>query len=475
MNFIFLTTDQQRFDTIQCLGSNHMLTPHLNWLVESGIHFSRGYSASPVCVTARASMLTGCHFHKMKDTGWWGQPTTDRQGLTLPALLTRAGYQTHGYGKFHFHPTHCNYGWEHIETLDFYYRELRMQRPDRLRAMDHGVGQNEMQPVLATVHENESLTRWTVERGIRFLETRDHSRPFCLYLGFSKPHPPFDPPANYWALYQNTTVPDPIYGDWSVDPANQPAGFMSPTWSSNGIDNWTVERIRDARRAYYALITQIDYQLGLLFARLRELGELDKTTILFTSDHGEMLGDHHMGAKSVFLEPSAHVPYILRPSNDYASLRGTTCDSIACMADILPTFCHAAGAEIPPDIDGMDLFAQARGEVRRDRLFHLIPPTTGILDGNLKYLWSSAGGDELLFDLKQDPMEQNDLIRAGTHQAERNRLRRLLAEEMQQYGHGFTESGELISTSERPTRATCRAKTWPGWHSADHTINDVLH
>jgi len=145
MNLLFLTTDQQRFDTIQCLGAKHMLTPHLNWLVESGIHFRRGYSESPVCVTARAAMLTGRHFHKVKGTGWWGQPTTDRHGKTMPALLTRAGYQTHGYGKFHYHPPHCNYGWEHIETLDFYYRELRMQRPDRLRAMDHGVGQNEMQ------------------------------------------------------------------------------------------------------------------------------------------------------------------------------------------------------------------------------------------------------------------------------------------------------------------------------------------
>lgn len=215
MNFLFLTTDQQRFDTIQCLGANHMLTPHLNWLVESGI---------------------------------------------------------------------------------------------------------------------------------RFLETRDHSRPFCLYLGFSKPHPPFDPPANYWALYQNTTVPDPVYGDWSADRENLPPGLMTPTWSSNGIDSWSIERIRDARRAYYALITQIDYQLGLLLGRLRELGELDNTTILFTSDHGEMLGD---------------------------------------------------------------------------------------------------------------------------------RLRRLLAAEMRE--HEFAGSGELVSIRECPTRASCRKKTWPGWHSADHTINDVLH
>lgn len=474
-NFIFLTTDQQRFDTIQYLGADHILTPHLNWLVESGIHFSRGYAESPVCVTSRAAMLTGRHFHRMQGTGWWGQPTTDRVEETLPACLTRAGYQTHGYGKFHYDPPHCNYGWEHIEPLDFYYRELRMQRPDRQRAMDHGLGQNEMEPGIATVHENDSLTRWTVERGIRFLEIRDDTRPFCLYLGFSKPHPPLDPPLNYWTLYQNRTIPDPIYGDWSQDPDKLPSGFMEATWALNGCDRWSLESIREMRRAYYALITQIDYQLGLLFARLRELNELDNTYILFTSDHGEMLGDHHMGAKNVFLEPSAHVPYILRPTDDLKELRGTTCDSIACMADILPTFCNLADAEIPGRCDGIDLLAQAKGEKRRDRLFHLVNHTTGILDGHLKYTWSRAGGDELLFDLASDPKEQHELIRAGNHEAEHQRLRRVLAEEMERYGHTFARDGDLVVTEPVLERCKRRTDAGPGFISADHEGHDVRH
>jgi len=474
-NFIFITTDQQRFDTIQCLGADHMLTPHLNWLVETGINFNRGYAESPVCVASRACMLTGRHFHRMQDCGWWGQPTTDRVEETLPACLTRAGYQTHGYGKFHYHPPHRNYGWEHMETLDFYYRELRMQRPDRLRAMDHGLGQNEMEPAFATVHENDSLTRWTVERGIRFLETRDDSRPYCLYLGFSKPHPPFDPPHNYWSLYQNRTLPEPVYGDWSQDKEKLPGGFMESTWALNGCDNWSPESIRETRRAYYALITQIDYQLGNLFARLRELGQLDNTVIVFTSDHGEMLGDHHMGAKNVFLEPSAHVPFILRPSEAMKHLRGTTCDSIACMADILPTFCNLAGAEIPERCDGIDLLAQANREARRERLFHLCSPTAGILDGHLKYTWSYAGGDELMFDLATDPMEQHDLIRAGTHQADHQRLRRALAEEMERNGHDFAQAGDLVPTLPPLDRAQKRTNAWPGFHSADNESHDILH
>ncbi|MGE9296177.1 MAG: sulfatase-like hydrolase/transferase [Puniceicoccales bacterium] len=474
-NLIFLTTDQQRFDTIQALGASHMLTPHLNWLAETGVNFSRGYTESPVCVSSRACMLTGRHFQNMQGHGWWGQDTTDDVANTMPSLLTRAGYQTHGYGKFHYHPPHCNYGWEHTETLDMYYRELRMQRPDRLRAMDHGIGQNEMEPCIATVHENDSLTRWTVERGIRFLEHRDDTRPFCLYLGFSKPHPPFDPPLNYWQLYANRDVPEAIYGDWSEDPEQLPPGFMYMTWLLNGIDEWTPNSIREMRKAYYALITQIDYQLGILMSRLRELKLMDNTVIIFTSDHGEMLGDHHMGAKGIFLEPSAHVPYILRPCNDFASLRGSECDSIACMADILPTFTGLAGAETPDHCDGIDLFKQIRGEQRRERLFHLLPPTCGVLDGHLKYTWAIEGGDELMFDLASDPHEQRELIRAGTHESERLRLRGLLAEEMNRAGLPWAANDELTPTGPALTRAQQRAQSWPGFHSADHTTHDVLH
>lgn len=478
-NFLFITTDQQRFDTIQSLGAPHMLTPHLDWLAGTGVSFERAYTDSPVCVSSRACMLTGRHFHRMPGFGWWGQPSAEDPQKTLPALLTRVGYQTHGYGKFHYHPTTCNYGWEHMEPLAFYYREAR---ECGLRPMDHGLGQNEMEPVIGTVSENETLTHWTVERGIRFLETRDSTRPFCLYLGFSKPHPPFDPPLSYWNLYQNRTMPPPVYGDWSKNPDEMPAGFMGPTWALNGCDRWSGEQIREMRRAYFALITHIDYQLGRLFARLRELGLLETTWIVFTSDHGEMLGDHHMGAKSVFLEPSAHVPMLLRPADGHGSLRGTSCDSIASMADVLPTFCQLAGAEIPERCDGISLVDQANGTRRRDRLFFHVGPMrgvmgemAGVLDGSFKYMWSASGDDELLFNLEKDPQETENLAENSGHQETRRRLAKLLAEEMQASGHAFAASGDLVPTTEKLARTQVRAAAWPGFHSRDHTPEDLLH
>lgn len=182
--------------------------------------------------------------------------------------------------------------------------------------MDHGVGQNEMEPALSTVDESHSLTRWTVERAVDFLETRDETRPFFLHVGFAKPHPPLDPCRSYWQMYRDAEVPEPRYGDWSKQPAKIPAGFMGPTSSLNGCDRFSPALLRDVRRAYYACLTQIDYNLGCVFARMRELGLLDNTLIIFSSDHGEMLGDHHMGAKTVFLEGSAHVPLLVRPRRE---------------------------------------------------------------------------------------------------------------------------------------------------------------
>lgn len=471
-NLILITTDQQRFDTIRYGGASHMLTPHLDWLMETGIHYRRGYTESPVCVSSRASMLTGQHFHRMQGCGWWNQPTTHRPTETLPALLTQAGYQTHGYGKFHYHPPRCNYGWEHMEPLEIYYREMA-ERGRSARPMDHGLGQNEMEPAIGTVHENDSLTRWTIDRGIRFLETRDEGRPFCLYLGFSKPHPPFDPPLNYWSLYEDAKLPDPIYGDWSANAHDIPGGLMRPTWALNGCDNWTVNSIRRARRAYYALITQVDYQLGLLLARLRELGQLDNTHIMFTSDHGEMLGDHHMGGKCLPLEASAHVPYIIRPTNDFASLRGTHSDQLACMADILPTFAHLAGIEVPESTDGIALLDESAAE--RERLFFLVGDIAGVLEGNHKYIWSAEGGGELLFDLKDDPHEQRNLIGLARYAGTHAQLKQNLAQEMETSGHSFASNGQLNSTSKAPTREQARVDAWPGFHSIAGTREDLLH
>lgn len=479
-NILIITTDQQRWDTIAAAGNPCIRTPHLNWLMESGIHFRRAYSDSPVCVPARATLLTGRHFLDLRPhQGDWGQPTTTRPTHTLPALLKQAGYQTKSVGKLHHHPERQGYGWDNPEILQDYYLDMQTH-PDRGFPLGHGLGQNEMEPAFATVPEAHTLTHWITRRAIHFIESRDASRPFALNVGYSKPHPPFDPCLTYWLMYQNAPVPEPILGSWSSDPDSIHPGLMGPTWMLNGADRFSPDLIREIRRAYYALITQIDYNLGLLLSRLRELGLLENTLILFTSDHGEMLGDHHMGAKTTFLEGSAHVPLILRPPSGpgherYQNLRGNWSGALACLADIAPTCLAAAGLPPAEEMTGLDLIDLAAGRRHRSRIFGNCGPFSAVIEDRWKYIFSEDGGAELLFDLVADPGERTNLATDPHTADELLRLRALLADELSRTGHPAAGPKRPQPLRQAPTRAEVRARAWPGFHHPWHTSHDVLH
>ena len=477
-NILLITTDQQRFDTIHAAvegypGNPYIRTPHLNWLSDNGIRFTRCYSDAPVCIAARTTIMTGRHGYTNRQTSNAGESLPIDPPHSLPGLLTSAGYQTRAVGKMHFLPNRAHYGFEHMEILEDYYREMAMH-PERGRPTDHGLGQNEMEPAIASVEESHSLTHWTVDRSINFLETRDTTRPFFLWTSFSKPHPPFDPTLNYWLLYQNAKVPDPVTGDWSQRVEDLPPGFLQQTYVLNNLDRFSQALIQDIRRAYYALITQIDYNLGLLFARMRELDLLDNTLILFTSDHGEMLGDHHIGAKSVFFEGSAHVPLIVCPPGNPTHVRGMSCSELATLADILPTFCSAADVTIPNDhpIDGLNLLELADGSTNRDTFIGECGEHFAVIEGFHKYIYCLTGGEELLFDLAADPYEQHDLLAAGRHTDVAESLRERLLLHMQDHHPELIDDGRIRHTKLTP-KAELRGR-WPGFHSREEP-NEVLH
>jgi len=473
-NILLITTDQQRFDTIAALGNRHIHTPHLDWLADEGIAFTRAYSDAPVCMPARATIMTGKHGFNSGLTGNQTSFSPMQRYPTLPALLTRAGYQTRAQGKMHFHPMRAHYGFEYVELPMEYYRECR-RHPQCGLPKEHGVGENEMTPVISTVHELHSLTNWTVRRSIDFLETRDDTRPFFLWTSFTKPHPPWDPCANYWALYQGRPVPDPVFGDWSASLEKMPQGFLAPTYLLNNAWRMSPEQLRDARRAYYACITHIDYQLGLLFARLREMGLLRNTWIVFTTDHGEMLGDHHMGAKSVFLEGSAHIPLLIRPPADSWDPKphaGKKVETLVTLADLLPTLLAIAGVTPPADLDGADLMSFVdRPDVERD-FYGVCDSYYCLIRGRRKYLWAARGGEELLFDLERDPMERENLAGTAAASGELAELRRELIRRMAAHNSRHVADGRL--KPDPAVKGPRDVPRWPGFHTTV-VDTDVLH
>lgn len=472
-NILLITTDQQRFDTICAMGNDKIYTPHLNWLMDEGITYRNCYADCPVCMPSRATIMVGKPGYENGLIGNSHGVMPMAENMTLPGILTEAGYQTRAQGKMHFYPMRANYGFEHMELPMDYYRERCANSKEAL-PKQHGVGENEVEPVISTVHENDSLTYWTVKRSIDFLETRDETRPFFMWTSFTKPHPPFDPCKNYWDLYANKEMPAPVYGDWSKELEDIPQGYLASTYMLNNMYRLSAEQIQDVRRAYYACITQVDYSLGLLFARLRELNLLEKTWIIFTSDHGDMLGDHHMGAKSVFFEGSAHIPFIVRPpaiSWERNPISGKVCDDPITLADVMPSILAMAGVEIPEELKGADIIKLVDKPQNRTIFGNENNTFFMVKKGNIKYHLTAYEGAELLFDLSDDPYEQKNLIGNPDYTNIHKELKKMLLQKIEQNYPDLIENGELIT--KKPV--ACKDATkWPGFHSLVEPT-DVLH
>lgn len=472
-HLILITTDQQRCDTIHAAGNPFIFTPHLDWLHDTGINFSSAYSEAPICCAARACLLTGLPHYQSPGVGYWGQPSAPSLPDTLPSLLTQHGYQTRSVGKLHLHPARVHWGFEHLEPLETYYRDRRGSH-NRFKPGTSGLGQNELDPIVSTVPASESLTQWITERGIDFLETRDPTRPFFLQLGFSKPHPPLDPSPEFWALYANQEVPAPFTGDWSHEYEKIPPGFRNTNEILAHAERYSRAQLDQIRRAYYACISQVDYALGLFFARLRELGLLENSIIVFTSDHGEMLGDHGLGGKTVYLEGSSHVPLLVRAGSNCTTFTPEPCHQLVGLRDIVPTFLTAAGVDREKwsSLPGRNLIETAESRSPDRPFFGALSDQLCTIQDRWKYLYTSNGGGELLFSLQDDPHESVNLSELDTARSRKQHLRNSLAAELARYRHSLVDPAPPHGFVRNPPSIE---KRWPGFHHPHHTIDDLIH
>ena len=473
-NIILITTDQQRFDTIQALGNQHIFTPHLNYMVSEGISFTRGYADCPICVPSRTTIMTGKKGYRSGIIG-----NSNHQHLmehltntrkTLPAILTDHGYQTKAVGKMHFIPSRANYGFEDMQLpLDYMRFHDKNQQVARPKA--HGLGECSLEPVISTVDPKDSMTTWTIDESIDFIQTRDPLRPFFMWTSFTKPHPPFDPCMDYWMLYDTDKMPVPTYGDWSKTVESTPQGFLAGTYENTSVHLHTPQQMQSVKRAYYAMITQLDYSLGQLFGCLREDNLLDNTWLVFTSDHGEMLGDHHAAQKNLFFEGSAHVPMIIVPPHNRGLDRSKQVDLLAQMSDIYPTILDIA--QIPyekDDIDGCSLLT-----LDKERVFYGNTLNTHfcVMQDNIKLIYCRCGGHYLLFNLNNDPMEQHDLSTNSDWNDTLVKLKKMMFDKISETAPEIIENGDYIITPEPKFAGDVNGR-WLGFHYKDYSI-DTFH
>jgi len=478
-NILFVMFDQLRWDYLSCYGHPHLNTPNIDRLAEMGVRFTRSYVQAPLCGPSRMSTYTGRYVHShgaswnatplkvgeltmgdhLRKAGmecWLVGKThmhadaegMQRLGLEPDSIIgarvaecgfdvferddgMRAvgpdgpliepggeGYDTylrdHGYGGDNPWHDHANSG------VDEYGNVLSGWFMKNARSA-------------ANIEERDSETPYLTQRGMAFVESRGDA-PWLCHLSYIKPHWPYISPAPYNDMYGADDVIPPVRNKAEFDNAHPvlKAFMTTPVGQAFSRDDVRNEVIP----AYMGLIKQCDDQMGVLFDWLEETGRMKDTMIVLTSDHGDFLGDHWMGEKTFFHDASVKVPLIIYdPSEEADPTRGTVCDAPVEAIDLVPTFLDVAGgAPLGHILEGRSLLPLLHGatEWDRDRViceydFAATPLAEKlglsvrdavmfmVADKDWKLIHFEGGFRPILFDLKNDPNELNDLGESTEH------------------------------------------------------------
>jgi choline-sulfatase len=414
-NVLFIFTDMQRADTIGALGNPTIQTPNLDRLAREGTAFTRCYTPSPVCVPARCCMHYGLYPQR---TGLYvNGRMMDDNGASLASRLSSAGYHTAAVGKCHFTPDSlARRGFdERITqeelvadyTRDDYREWLSKNGYDPVEA--HGErGPMYYMPQPSRFNGEAHPTEWIAKRSMDVMDTSEQQgKPWCVMASFIHPHPPFTPPRPWTKLYPPTSVPDPHLPsgmDSLLTHINRTQNRYK--WRDQGMDKNVLRMIR---AYYYACISYVDHQVGRLISHLENKGRLDDTLILFSSDHGEYLGDYGCFGKRSMHDASARVPLIARLPARFDA--GAICSAPTSLVDIHPTLMGVAGLD-PEDTDGLDLADVAAGKAQREHVFSQWGKGANaiylIASKDWKYIYSAGEEKEILFDRVRDPLESRN-------------------------------------------------------------------
>lgn len=471
-NVLFLCADQFRFDCMGCAGNAVIRTPNLDRLASMGVRFDRAYSTAPLCIPARTHMLTG---QTCWQTEVWG--LNDRLIPAVPTFATElaaAGYFTGAVGKMHFKS--CNavgdihepHGFAEmilseevlptdVQDEDDYTRYLKRHGYDLGRYVH---GRRSPQFTREGYHAQASElphehfdTTWTGDETIRMLETHAGG-PFCIVSSFVKPHFPVELPRDWPCPYRPEEIP--FRASYTAEPAPELEKFRhnADTQRSARQMGWLDEKTLRAFAAYYyGNITLIDAQLGRILDALERLGLMDRTLVVFSSDHGECLGERGEVGKMSYHEESARVPMIA--AGPMVSAPGRGDDRPVILEDLCATFLDVGGLAVPDAMMGRSMLpllrdAKAAG---RDAVFgvmggpyHFDPNVAFcfVREGDWKYMYQFAGGREKLYDLADDPVELRDLADEPAHRGRCESLNRRLAAWFAENGAAFfTREGRL--------------------------------
>ena len=463
-NILFMMVDQMRYDYMGCAGNPWIHTPGLDRLAVEGTRFSQCVTPAPVCIAARHSFMTG---HRCATHGRFGNnvPDPDPLHYTLMQMLGFSGYRTRAIGKMHFRPVRRHHGFHRMELMeeipdfrqdDEYLKYLKANGYGHKREV-HGV-RNLLYhlPQTSAIPEAHHGSTWVADRTIEFLQN-NRDKPFFCWSSWIAPHPPWNPPEPFASMYRNGDMPLPVH--W-----NRAASTLPP--SRRGMLNFAdmgdapPERLQRVKALYSGSISLIDKGVGRILRAMDELGLMENTLVMFTSDHGEMLGDHGLWQKSMPWEAASRAPLLARLPGQFDA--GAVNEDLVSLLDLMPTMLDLAGLDYPgsPALPGASLLGRAGGGLARPRDEMVIEIGRGpsrwlsLRGKQWKYTYWLADGWEELYDLSSDPEEATNLLLGQVAVANRKRAdamkETLTAWER---SHGFSESldaGGALKNFGRP-------------------------
>lgn len=407
-NIVFICSDQHSYRYTGYAGHDYVETPNLDRIARQGTVFNNAYCGSPVCVPGRASMMTGMH---ASDSNSFGNSTVwDGSHPTWGKRLEEAGYHCRATGKMDLDPS-FDLGFEEVDTSHGHIGNPDITELFR-RPVGYRVGERpnvEGRP--RDERHNDAQLADNTERFIRN-EARQLNMPWATYVGFSQPHPSFVALREHYDRYYPARVDMPNIPPGHLE--DQHLMFQELRRFKRVATPIPEERIRRARAGYYGMITEMDEYIGRLWNVLEETGQLENTVFIYTSDHGEMLGEHGLWYKNNLYEDGVHIPLVIAGADLPA---GKTVDQVVSHVDLVRTLLEWAGAETPPALRGhsfesllLDRSGQHPGFAYAES--HSEGNCTGsfmVRKDNWKYI-HFTWYEDLLFNLDDDPMEFTNRI-----------------------------------------------------------------
>lgn len=414
-NLLVIQTDEHHFKTLGCYGGKIVATPNIDWIAKQGALATSFYATTPVCSPSRAALMSGLYPQKTPVVN--NNIRLDDRMVTFAEVLRRQGYATGYAGKWHLDgdgkpqwAPERQFGWQDNRFM--------FNRGHWKKFADTAEGprvdsQKRGQPdyALNGADENSFSTDWLTDKVIDFVNAKK-GQPFCYMVSYPDPHGPNTVRAPYDTMYDHVSVPIPR----SVNKTRE----QTPVWAAKA-PKITADTIRVLMPKYYGMVKCLDDNIGRILSTLRRNGQLDHTLIVFTSDHGDLCGEHGRLNKGVPYEGSSRIPFLLYCPGKVPP--GTVVKEALSCIDFLPTVTSLMGMQPRLKVDGRNaesLFTGVRGGEWEDIAF--LRSTSGGASGWLcavtdryKLVYASSG-KPWLFDLEQDPDELKNYFDSPAHQ-----------------------------------------------------------